>query len=461
MKLARKIQIIMYNNSNKKIIRYLFRFLIVIVILNILKWTIYDKYFVYDDLIDEIHRKNLKAVQLVTGRFDFENWEFDRLGEEPFKSCPEQRCYAFRSLGLLHVPNERSDGIMVHGPNLWYMPSKARYKRNPKQLWLFYSMEPQRLTFCSSHYDLTELDDVFNITATFKYGSDLLVDYKQFRTWDDVIYDLDYIREYKLLFSGTNLDPISSVQDLSAKNKSKASVVWFVSHCETNSRREEYISEMRKHIDIDIYGKCDNYFENAAHDPCKSKKNVKCFDKLMNEYKFYITFENSLCTDYISEKFWKLYDSDKIFAINIIPVVRGPRREQYQRAVGKEKLYILADDFGGPKELADYLNYLSSNDTAYLEYFEWKMRIYEGLDRVIREEPQKIRMNSNVSTFYHLREPFCKICSQLHNSTYMNSNTNKRWDKFSEWYSVKNNCWDWEEERVFFYNVAKFFGFCF
>lgn len=404
--------------------------------------------------------KNLKSVQLLTGRFAFKNWQLDELGEAPFKNCPEKRCYAFRSLGLLHIPNEKSDGVMVHGPNLWYMPSRTRYRRNPKQLWLFYSMEPQRLTFCSSHYKMTDLDDWFNITATFKYKSDLELDYKQFREWNDVIYDMDYLNEYKIIMQ-TQPDPVKGILDLTLKRKKRSSVVWFVSHCETNSRRESYVREMQKYIDIDIYGKCEDYFSNTYTDPCGSKKNIKCFNKLMNEYKFYLAFENSLCHDYISEKFWKIYDSDKIFQINIVPVVRGASKQDYSRVIQKDMLYINTDDYKSPRELASYLNYLNTNESAYFEYFNWKINLYKEINKVIIEKNNNvIRNNWNVSTWFHLREPFCKLCAQLHNHSYLNSVENKIW-KFSEWYSVQNNCWDYEEERVFVYKFIKFFGFCF
>lgn len=210
---------ILNNYSNKKIIRYLIRILILIFALIVLKKFLY-KLFTYDDLIDDIKSRNLKAVQLLTGRFDFKNWEFDELGEAPFRNCPESRCYAFRSLDLVHIPNEKSDGIMVHGPNLWYMPSRKTYKRNPRQLWLFYTMESQGLTFCSSHYELTDLDDWFNITATFKHDSTLYVDYKQFRDWNDVVYDNDYLFEFrKFLNNNGGRNPIEIITDLSQKDE--------------------------------------------------------------------------------------------------------------------------------------------------------------------------------------------------------------------------------------------------
>lgn len=423
------------------------------------------KYFIiyynrHDALVDQIHKLNLKSVQLLTGRFDFYNWELgDRLGEEPFKNCAEKRCFAFRSSSLIHIAEEKSDAIMVHGPNLWYMPNRQKYNRNPRQLWLFYSMEPQGLTFCSSHYKLTDLDDWFNLTATFKHDSSIHVDYKQFRDWSDVLLDMDYINEYKKL---NDSNPAKSLTDLSIKNK-KASVVWFVSHCETYSRRELYVKELLNYINIDIYGNCDKYFiPYSKKDPCASKKNVKCLNNLLNSYKFYLAFENSLCQDYITEKYWKLYDSDKIFNLNILPVVRGAREEEYKRDTKYENFYINSFNFKTPKELADYLNYLNKNNTAYLQYFKWKLDLYKAIERniEINEKKRIFRTNWNVSTYFHLREPFCKLCSLLHNETYLQSKQNKVW-KLSEWFSKQTNCWDSDETRVFLYKIVKFFGFCF
>jgi alpha-1,3-fucosyltransferase len=34
-------------------------------------------------------------------------------------------------------------------------------------------------------------------------------------------------------------------------------------------------------------------------------------------YKFYLSFENSLCSDYVTEKFWKILN------FNIVPIVLG------------------------------------------------------------------------------------------------------------------------------------------
>ena len=171
-------------------------------------------------------------------------------------------------------------------------------------------MESQRLTFCSSHYGLKELDDWFNITATFKSDSTLYVDYKEFRSWTDIELNSDYLNSYQILLKNY-VDPIKSVIDLRHKNRNLASVVVFISHCETYSRREIYINELLNFIDIDIYGKCGKYFpqKNAKKTSCgpfKSLNNSKCMNALLDKYKFYLSFENSInfCFTFLPKVFY-------------------------------------------------------------------------------------------------------------------------------------------------------------
>ena len=120
----------------------------------------------YDYLFEN---KGLKYVQMLTGRFgliQFNNWAVDA-----FKHCKEKRCFAIKPF-LAQYPLKKSDAIVVHGRNLYYM--KKNYKRNKKQIWMYYSMESPRGTFCSMHYKPTELDDWFNLTATYKQDSDFV-----------------------------------------------------------------------------------------------------------------------------------------------------------------------------------------------------------------------------------------------------------------------------------------------
>ena len=53
---------------------------------------------------------------------------------------------------------------------------------------------------------------------------------------------------------------------------------------------------MRKWIPIDQYGKC------SAGGDCDEE----CYKNLGSNYKFYLSFENSLCKEYVTEKFWQI-----------------------------------------------------------------------------------------------------------------------------------------------------------
>lgn len=65
---------------------------------------------------------------------------------------------------------------------------------------------------------------------------------------------------------------------------------------------------MEKYIVIDIYDKCGTL-------TCPKSKIGDCLKNIEKHYKFYLSFETSLCQDYVIEK---LYN---ILAMNIIPIV--------------------------------------------------------------------------------------------------------------------------------------------
>ena len=264
-----------------------------------------------DEIIDTIHKNNLKAVQLLTGRFGSNRWESFRphLGEYPFQHCPEKRCYAFKPFFFRQKPFETSDAILVHVPNLLYMPSKSNYKRNPNQLWAFYTLESQRRSFCSTHYKIEDLDDWFNITSTFKLKSTMIHDYKPFPSFNDLKNNARYLKGF-VNFRKDDEEPSMAhfQRELDKKPKNASLALWFVSHCETPSKREEFAKDLSKHISIDIFGECSSEFKSSKTDPCKNIKDStlsnECNIQMFNSYKFYLAFENSLCDEYVTEKYW-------------------------------------------------------------------------------------------------------------------------------------------------------------
>ena len=88
--------------------------------------------------------------------------------------------------------------------------------------------------------------------------------------------------------------------------KSRKLMAWFVGNCDTKSKRELYVKELQKYIDVDIYGKCgplkcpDN---PKVYDP---RMNKECYDMLEQNYKFYLSYENIFCKDYVTEKLFNI-----------------------------------------------------------------------------------------------------------------------------------------------------------
>ncbi len=74
---------------------------------------------------------------------------------------------------------------------------------------------------------------------------------------------------------------------------------------------------MQKYIQVDIYGKC-----GQLRCPATKERN-ECKQILSKNYLFYLSFENSNCIDYITEKFFT------IIRFNIIPIVMGGGEYDY------------------------------------------------------------------------------------------------------------------------------------
>ena len=134
-------------------------------------------------------------------------------------------------------------------------------------------------------------------------------------------------------------------------------IAWFVSNCNTQSRREVYVRELAKHIDVHKFG-CGGKYS------CPRTKSTYCDTELLNHtYKFYISFENSLCAEYVTEKVYRILN------LNVVPVVLG-----YSNYSDILPPYSFVDvrNFSSPKALATYLKMLDINDTEYNKYFAWK-----------------------------------------------------------------------------------------
>ena len=141
------------------------------------------------------------------------------------------------------------------------------------------------------------------------------------------------------------------------------------------------------------------YVKRLVEDGLKLDVGGRCFPHGLknfdySHYKFYLAFENSVhCKDYITEKFFQ-----NALNYDVVPVVFGAHKRDYERRVPPSS-FIFATDYSN-KELIDLLNYLDRNNSAYLEYFQWKQAGHE---------------------FSELRATgVCQLCRYLHGINYDN-----------------------------------------
>lgn len=257
------------------------------------------------------------------------------------KLCPISNCRITYNKGALSV----SDVVIFHGKDL---PSPAHMmeispQKHRRQRWVFKMHENPHNT----EYDQSLYDGFFNWTMTYRRDSDIFMPYDFYSTLPEPTEfgDFEENRNY-------------------AEGKEKL-VAWMVSHC--NTTRDEFVKKLQKYIDVDIYGKCSKHFGQERTCEPRSKE---C-SHLLKQHKFYLSFENGFCEDYITEKYWSTP-----FEHGMIPVVLGGAN--YDHMVAVPGSYINVLDFTSIKKLADYLIFLDKNDSEYNKYFHWKKKYRKG-----------------------------------------------------------------------------------
>lgn len=134
----------------------------------------------------------------------------------------------------------------------------------------------------------------------------------------------------------------------------------------------------------------------------------ECYEMLERDYKFYLSFENALCRDYVTEKFFQLIDR------RIVPIVFGAGNYS---SIAPSGSYIDASQVGA-KKLAELLRAADKDDDLYNSFFRWKPYY-----RVIKDR-RVIAAQS-----------FCQLCQRLHEDT-----AAQIYHNFEGWWSKEHHC---------------------
>ena len=136
----------------------------------------------------------------------------------------------------------------------------------------------------------------------------------------------------------------------------------YVSHCDALSGRQNYVKELQKYnITVDIFGKCSGLRDGCNH------TDLKCVHKIRSKYKFYLAFENSICSEYITEKYWNTLNSDSYN----IPIALGAKIDEY-RTLSPPNSFLHVRNFTSPKVLADYMHKVAKDDKLFNSYHKWR-----------------------------------------------------------------------------------------
>lgn len=349
-----------------------FKYLLIIVsaisfMLYFVKWTErYNSKFIKSNLKSEIYQ-DAKVILFWNSFFGSADYNFG-LGNDPFfmNKCPVSDCFTTTDRGWL--PIDQYDAIVFHGPeynpifNMDYPSSRSEQQR-----YIYLSQEsPQNRPVKSN------LNGYFNFTMTYRLDSDIFLNYY-------AIFDLEGN------YTAPRNNPDWIVPDFSNLEKyievneaKKKPVAWFVSNCGSKNNRKDYVEELQKYIQVDIYGECGPF-------KCPRSNERQCFDLLRTDYYFYLSFENSNCKDYVTEKVSNALLND------VVPVVLGGAN--YSKFLPPHS--YLDASVASAKELALTLHHLIESPDSYAKYFWWK-----DYYKVDQSYPS-----------------FCKLCEILHDQS--------------------------------------------
>uniref|UniRef100_A0A3B4T857 Fucosyltransferase n=1 Tax=Seriola dumerili TaxID=41447 RepID=A0A3B4T857_SERDU len=231
------------------------------------------------------------------------------------------RCHLTDDKSLYH----KAHGVIFHHRDI----TVASLPKEPRpwfQKWVWFNMESP-----AHSGQIPEINHLFNLTCSYRLDSNIPVPYGQ-------------------------LLPLSSgIESFELPPKDKL-VCWIVSNWNPNLRRVQFYNELKKHVQINTYGRA---FQQRVSD--------QDYTEIISSCKFYFSFENSIYKDYITEKLFRP------MKLGSVPIVLGPPRQNYEEHIPADS-FIHVDDFSTPKELAERILYLNQNITEYMKYFNWKNR---------------------------------------------------------------------------------------
>lgn len=331
----------------------------------LIQWQVDGSAFTYVSFIgnfEKVNSSDLIAAQ--TNRtvliLMWTKW-FSRLVEEGvLHECLQENCLLTNNRSMVN----ESDAVVFHIRDLNWKDLPNQKLQN--QHYVFFNWESPYHT--GGDFSTDWQKSYFDLTMTYRRDSDIYAPY------GSIVKRQSPLR----------LDLLKLIE-----NKTKP-IAWMVSNCHTPGGREILVSKLQKYFSVDVYGSCGSQtcqkdVSELTYDPSS------CGHIIEQNYKFYLAFENSLCKDYVTEKFFlrlRRY---------VVPVVLERKNYELFCAEYKKPWFIAVDDFGSVDDLVAHLQYLHQNASAYYEYLRWHEQ-YESI----------VHLNSDTGVV--TRNHWCDLC---------------------------------------------------
>uniref|UniRef100_A0A8C5P0D0 GDP-fucose protein O-fucosyltransferase n=1 Tax=Jaculus jaculus TaxID=51337 RepID=A0A8C5P0D0_JACJA len=287
-----------------------------------------------------LHGKNTLGV----GSYPILLWwspltgETGRLGQ-----CGADTCFFTINRSLQH--HRMTKAFLFYGTD--FNVDSLPLPRSAHHDWALLHEESPKNNYKLFHKPVITL---FNHTATFSRHSHLPL-------------TTQYLESVEVLKSQRYVVPLKSKNNL---RKRLAPLVYVQSDCDPPSDRDSYVRELMTYIEVDSYGECLRNKDLPEQLRSPATMDADGFYRIIAQYKFILAFENAVCDDYITEKFWRP------LKLGVVPVYYGsPSISDW---LPSNRSAILVSEFAHPKELASFIRQLDYDDQLYETYMEWKLK---------------------------------------------------------------------------------------
>ena len=155
--------------------------------------------------------------------------------------CPVSNCRLTQDRQLL--PQAHAVVFHLIDTDLGRLPDQ----RVPGQIWVLFTLESPAYPLVR-HHNLSRLNGLFNWTMTYRWDSDVPVPYGLILPRDPLSAT---VRLHALPEAVRRVLPKRPTLERRKRPWRKDRLLaWMVSNCDTPSRREDYVTELRKHVHV-------------------------------------------------------------------------------------------------------------------------------------------------------------------------------------------------------------------